>query len=45
MLIIIEKCNYAKLYTYSEKYSWNAVLHVLLSENMKEKLNKSIKKL
>lgn len=23
MLVIMEKCNYAKLYTYSEKYSWN----------------------
>lgn len=45
MLIIIDKCNYAKLYTYSERYSWNTASIAKQSGNMKEKLNKSIRKL
>lgn len=44
MLIIIDKCNCAKLHTYSERYSWNTASTAKQSENMKEKLNKSIKK-
>lgn len=45
MLIIIDKCNYAKMYTYSERYIWNTASTAKCSENKKEKLNKSIKKL
>lgn len=35
MLIIIDKCNYAKMYTYSERYIWNTASTAKYSENKK----------